>query len=159
MDEFVGFEFVLLDASRGTQKVTVEERGPRRERVDVVARQFYRALTEGDQSDTTPHGLMLTQEFKLRRQVGQTSGWLTFLVDRGVGREEELEEVALVVFAADDDKEGRATLRRLDAYVSLSALPSPPLVVAVRLSASVPAVIEEWFGRSVAGFFAVARPR
>ena len=60
-----------------------------------------------DQSDTTPHGMVLTYDFKLRRQVGRRAGWLTFLVDRGAGKDEELEEVALVVFAVAGDEDGR----------------------------------------------------
>src|SRR5690349_9400115 len=52
-DEFVGFDFVLLDASGGpSQKVRVKERGKRRERVDLIARQFKAFLTGGDQNDT-----------------------------------------------------------------------------------------------------------
>ena len=155
VDEFVGFNFVLLDASGGaSQKVVVRERGPRRERVDVVARQFRDALREGDPADAFPRGLMLTHDFKLRRQVGESAGWVAFLVDRGDGTEERLEEVALVVFARDDSAQARQALKRLEPYVNLSNLPSAPLVVAVRLVPKVPSIVSEWYGKSVAAMFA-----
>ena len=154
MDEFVGFNFVLLDAAGGPgQKVRVVERGTRRERVDVVARQFHSALRAGDPVDASPRGLMLTHDFKVRRQVGESSGWLAFLVDRGDGVTERLEDVALVVFAREATAESRQTLRKLDPYVNVADLPPAPLVVAVRLAAKVPSVVGEWYGKSVAGFF------
>ena len=155
MDEFVGFNFVLLDAAGApSQKVRRLERGMRRERVDVVARQFLDALRAGDPADPAPRGLMLTHDFKIRRQVAESSGWLAFLVDRGDGVTERLEEVALLVFARESNAESRQTLRRLDPYVNVADLPPAPLVVAVRLAAKVPSVISEWYGKAVAGFFA-----
>jgi len=89
--------------------------------------------------------------------VGKTAGWLTFLVDRGTVRREELEEVALVVFAREDDQERREVLRRLEPYVSLASVPPAPMVVAVRLSADVPPVVGEWYGKAVARFFGADR--
>ena len=87
MDEFVSFDFVLLDASAGpSRQVRIVDRGVRRERIDLIARQFHDFLRRGDQSDTAPHGMVLTHDFKLRRQVGRRAGWLTFLVDRGSGK-------------------------------------------------------------------------
>jgi hypothetical protein len=155
VDEFVGFNFVLLDASRGAaQKVAMADRGPRRERVDVVARQFRDFLREGDPADTSPRGLMLTHDFKLRRQAGETAGWLSFMVDRGTGTDEALEEVALLVFARADNAESRQTLRRLEPYVNVAELPAAPLVVAVRLVPKVPSIVTEWYGKAAAGFFA-----
>ncbi len=154
MEEFVGFEFLLLDASQGpSHKVRIVEQGGRRERVDLVARHFHEFLIEGDPSDTSPHGMVMTHDFKVRRQVGRSAGWLTFLVDRGTVQQEELEEVALVVFARNDDQERRDVLRRLQPYVSLAVLPPGPIVVAVKLAADVPPVVNEWYGKSVAGFF------
>ena len=153
MDAFVSFEFVLLDASGGPSKpVHIVERGPRRERVDLIARQFHDVLSRGDQSDATPYGLSLTPDFKLRRQVGKKAGWLTFLTEDGSGAD-KLNEVALVVFADADDEEGRQALQRLETYISLAALPTTPLVVAVKLSPKVPRIIEEWYGKAAAGFF------
>lgn len=155
MDEFVSFNFVLLDASGGgTRKVSVLEKGPRRERVDVVARQFRDALLAGDPADDSPRGLMLTHDFKLRRQVGESAGWLSFLVDRGDGVTERLEEVAIVVFARGDNAESRHTLRRLQSYINLADLPAAPMAVAVQLSPKVPSVVREWYGKAVAGLFA-----
>ena len=158
MDEFVGFTFVLLDASAGPSgKVRAVERSPRRERVDVIARQFRDHLRSGDPADTSPHGIMLTHDFKLRRQLtGPSSGWLAFLVDRGDGTAEKLEEVALVAFAKADDAAGRAALKKLAPYANLADLPAPPVVVAVRLAGRVPSVVTEWYGKSVAAFFAGA---
>ena len=154
MEEFVGFEFLLLDASQGpSQKVRIVERGARRERIDLVARHFHEFLTEGDPSDTSPHGMVMTHDFKVRRQVGKSAGWLAFLVDRGTVQKEELEEVAFVVFARDDDQERRDVLRHLQPFISLAALPPAPMVVAIRLAADVPPVIGEWYGKAVAGFF------
>jgi hypothetical protein len=93
----------------------------------------------------------------VRRQVGKSAGWLTFLVDRGTVRQEELEEVAVVVFARDDDQERRDVLQRLEPYVSLASLPPAPMVVAVRLSTDVPPVVGEWYGKAVAKFFSADR--
>jgi len=143
----VDFNFVLLNASN--DKVTIETKGPRRERVDLIARQFHAFLLQGDQADTAPHGMVLTDDLKLRRQVGQTAGWLTFLVDR----DGNLEEVALVVFARADEQEGREALRRLERFVKLESLPPAPLIVAVKLVSKVPLIITEWFGKSAVRFF------
>ena len=156
MDEFVGFNFVLLDSSGGpSQKVAVVERGARRERVDIVARQFREFLSEGDPADTAPRGLMLTHDFKVSRQVGESAGWLAFMVDRGGDVDaERLEEEALVVFAREDNAEARQVLRRLKPYVNVADLPPAPVVVAVGLAAKVPSIVSEWYGKSVAGWFA-----
>ena len=154
MDEFVGFEFLLLDASGGPLgKVKIVERGPKREPVDLIARQFHDFLVAGDPSDETPRGLMLTHDFKLRRRVSTNAGWLSFLTEHPSGAVEELEEVALVVFSVDGGKEGQQALHRLEPYIHLAALPPAPLVVAVRLSAKVPIVVEEWYAKAAAGFF------
>jgi hypothetical protein len=147
LDEFVDFNFVLLNASN--DKVTIEKKGPRRERVDLIARQFHAFLLQGDQADTAPHGMVLTDDFKLRRQVGQTAGWLTFLVER----DGNPEEVALVVFARANDQEGREALLRLERFMKPESLPPAPLIVAVKLVPKVPLIISEWFGKSAAGFF------
>jgi hypothetical protein len=155
VDEFVGFNFVLLDASGGpSRKVVVRERTPRRERVDIIARQFLDALREGDPADPSPRGMMLTHDFKVRRQVGESSGWVTFAVDRDRGGVEELDDVAMVVFARDDSAEARQVLKKLEPYAHVPELPPAPLVVAVQLAAKVPSIVSEWYGKSVAGFFA-----
>ena len=155
MDEVVGFNFVLLDASGGpSHKVVVRERGSRRERVDLIARQFHDALREGDPADAAPRGLMLTHDFKVRRQVGASAGWVTFAVDRDTGGAEQLDDVAMVVFARDDGAEARQALRKLEPYAHLPELPPAPLVVAVQLVAKVPSIVSEWYGKAVAGFFA-----
>jgi hypothetical protein len=155
MDQFVDFNFVLLDASQGpSRKVRAVERGPRRERVDVIARQFGEFLRQGDPSDDSPREMLLTHDFKVRRQVGETAGWLTFLVDRANGAAEELEEVALVVFARSDEGAARPAMRKLEPYANVADLPEAPVVVAVRLAARVPSVVTEWYGKSVAAFFA-----
>lgn len=153
MDQFVDFSFVLLDASGSSKPAKIVERTSKRERIDLIARQFHDFLTEGDQSDTTPHGLVLTYDFKLCRQIGKTAGWMKFMVDRGSGKNEELEEVALVVFTREYDDEGQNALQRLQPYINPSTLPSAPVVVAVRLSSKVPRIIEEWYGKAAAGFF------
>jgi hypothetical protein len=153
VDEFVGFQFVSLDASGKGAKVRVVEKEMRRERVDLIARQFRDFLTQGDQSDTDPHGMVLTSDFKVRRKVGTTAGWVSFMVDRGDGIAEKLEEVALVVFARADDREGRDALKRLEPHINLVELPPAPVVVAVKLARSVPLIVSEWYGKSVAAFF------
>jgi hypothetical protein len=155
MDEFVEFNFMLLDASQGaSQKATIVDQGPKRERVDLVARQFRDFLRQGDPSDDSPRAMMLTHDFKLRRQVGDAAGWLTFVVDQGNGTAESVEEVALVAFARSGDETGWQALRKLEPYVNVAELPAAPLVVAVRLAARVPSAVSEWYGKSVAGFFA-----
>ena len=145
MDEFVDFNFVLIDASN--DKVKIERKGPRRERVDLIARQFHAFLLQGDQTDTAPHGMVLTQDFKLRRQVA--AGWLSFIVHR----DGNPEEVALVVFARANDQEGRQALRRLQPYMKLEALSLAPLIVAVKLVSKVPLIVTDWFSKSAVRFF------
>jgi len=154
VDAFVGFQFVLLDASDAAKKVREVERAPRRERVDLISRQFRDVLLAGDQNDTNPIGLVMTGDFKIRRHVGPTAGWLAFMVDRGDGKTEKLEEVALVVFATADDEAGRSALRQLEPYANVASLPAPPVVVAVKRAASVPLIVSEWYGKAVAAFFA-----
>ncbi|HEY8750446.1 MAG TPA: hypothetical protein VIM11_20850 [Tepidisphaeraceae bacterium] len=153
MDEFVGFEFVSLDASEKDAKVKVLAKEPRRERVDLISRQFHDFLMQGDPADTEPHGMVLTSDFKVRRKVEPTAGWVTFMVDRGDGKTEQLEEVALVVFARADDREGREALKRLEPYIKLTQLPQAPVVVAVKLARAVPLIVSDWYGKSVAAFF------
>ena len=155
MDEFVDFEFVLLDASeKSPRKAAVVERGRRRERVDVIARQFRDFLRQGDPADESPRAMMLTHDFKVRRRVGESAGWLTFVVDRGSPAAPNPEEVALIVFARSDGAAAPEAMRNLEPYAVTAELPKPPLVVAVRLAARVPSVVSEWYGKSVAGFFA-----
>lgn len=158
MDEFAQFNFLLLDASAGSsRRAAIVAREPdRRERVDLVSRQFLDFMRDGDPEDTSPHGIALTRDFKLRRQAGKSAGWLAFLVDRGLGATEELEEVARVVFARSDDAERQAALRWLGPFVDVEDIPAAPMVVAVSLvpRAKVPSAISEWYGKAVAGFFA-----
>ena len=150
VDEFVGFDFVLLDASGGpSQKVRVKERGERRERVDLIARQFKAFLVGGDQDDTEPHGLVLTPEFKVRRQATEKAGWLTFVSDDG-GPPREL---AHVVFAREDGPDARRAMARLEPFAHVGEMPRPPVVIAVELVPRVPSIVKEWYGRCVAGFF------
>src|SRR5579859_344835 len=143
MDPFVGFTFVELDAS-DPKKVRLIRKEPRRERADLIARQFHDALTSRDPSDTTPQGMVLTSDFKISGQATPTAGWLTFLVDQGDGKDEKLEEVATIFFAREDDRAGRDVLRRVDSYVHANELPAPPVVVAVKLTPTVPAIVRDW---------------
>jgi hypothetical protein len=152
MDPFVGFTFVELDAS-DPKKVRLVGKEPRRERVDLIARQFHDALTSRDPSDTTPQGMVLTSDFKISGQVSATAGWVTFLVDKSAGKEEDLKEVATIFFARDDDGAAREVLRRVDSYVHTNELPPAPLVVAVKLAPIVPGIIRDWYAKSVAAFF------
>jgi hypothetical protein len=155
MDEYIGFEFLLLDASASPQKpVAIIERGPRREAVDVVARQFHRFLTRGTASPTEARGIMLTSDFKLRGEAADGAGWLTFIVDESTGSQEVPRDVATVVFARADDAAGRAALRRLEGWIAPAALPAAPCVVAVKLAPKVPSIIREWWSKCAAGFFA-----
>jgi hypothetical protein len=149
MDPFVGFTFVELDAS-DPKKVRILRKEQRRERVDLIARQFHDDLTARDPADPAPHGMVLSPEFKIASRVTPAAGWLTFLTDQGDGKDESLKEVATVVFATRDDRE---TLRRLDPYIHANELPPPPFVVAVRLVPTVPSLIREWSPKSVAAFF------
>jgi hypothetical protein len=154
MDQFVGFNFVVLDASDKATKAQIQlNEHNHRERVDLIARQFRDVLLEGDQSDSNPHGLVLTSDFKVARSVRKSAGWISFWVDRGDGKTELLEEVAMVVFARLDDREGQEGLKKLEPFVHLNELPPAPLVAAVKLSRSVPLIVSEWYGKSVAGFF------
>jgi len=153
MDPFVGFTFVELDAS-DAKKVRIVRKEPHRERVDLISRQFHDDLTARDPSDTAPHGMVLTGDFKIGGQVTPTAGWITFFVDKGDGKEEKLQEVATIFFAREDDAAARDVLRRVDKYVHANELPPPPLVVAVKLTPTVPGIVRDWYAKSVAAFFA-----
>jgi len=153
MDPFVGFTFVELDAS-DPKKVRIVRKEERRERADLIARQFHDVLTARDPADTSPQGMVLTGDFKISGQVTAAAGWLTFFVDKGDGKEEQLKEVATVFFARDDDAPAREIRRRVDPYVHANELPLPPFVVAVKLTPNVPAIIRDWYAKSVAAFFA-----
>jgi len=150
MDPFVGFTFMELDAS-DPRKARVVKKEDRRERVDMVARQFHDVLTARDPADTSPQGMVLTPDFKIQGQVTSKSGWLTFLVDEGTVAEPSLKEVATVYFARDDDRE---LFKRLEPYIHAVELPRPPVVVAVQFAPKVPRIVREWYGKAVAAFFA-----
>jgi|SRR6185312_15131729 len=154
MDPFVGFNFIVLDASdKGNAVKVLSNDQDHRERVDLIARQFHDVLLSGDQTDLDPHGLVLTSDFKVARKVGQAAGWLSFWVDHGDGKTEQLEEVAIVAFARVDDREGREALKKLEPFVRLNELPPAPVVAVVKLAHAVPLIVKEWYGKSVAGFF------
>ena len=79
MDEFVDFNFVLLDASQGpAQKAVVVERCPRRERVDVISRQFRDFLRQGDPADDSPRTMMLTHDFTPESASGEVEHQAAF---------------------------------------------------------------------------------
>ena len=156
MDEFVGFNYVLLDASGGaaSREAKVVEQCHRRERVDVIARQFRDFLKrQGDTDEQQPRGLMMTHDFKVRGQATSAAGWLSFHVDRGDGTGEQLERVALVAFAREGEEEVRRVLRREAPPAAARQLPPSPFAVAVILSARVPSVVSEFLTKAVAGFF------
>jgi hypothetical protein len=153
MDPFSGFTFVELDAS-DSRKVRIIRKGPHRERVDLIARQFQDALIARDPADTAPHGMVLTGDFKISGRVTSNAGWMSFFVDKGDGKDEELKEVAAVYFAREDNPAAREVLGRVEQYIHAGELPAPPLVVAVKLTPAVPVIIRDWYAKSVAAFFA-----
>jgi len=86
MDEFVSFSFVSLDASGGParERWSCASEGRAAERVDVIARQFRDALRTGDSADDSP-GDDVDPRLQAPPQIGESSGWLSFVVDRGDG--------------------------------------------------------------------------
>src|SRR3954468_12829020 len=90
LDEFVEFNYLLLDASPDAPSVAVEP-SPCRARVDVIARQFRDLLRQQHPGDDRPRGMMMTHDFKVRCRATRAGGWLSFHVDRGNGVVEQLE--------------------------------------------------------------------
>jgi hypothetical protein len=155
MDEFIDFNFVRVDEPNGA-KVAKPQRV--RERVDLIARQFRDFLhSPSAASDDQVRGIMVTNEFKLRRHSTSEAGWLSFLVDVGDGRDEKLQEVAIMAFVRDKGDEARAALAKIAPHVDVPSLPAPPLAVAVGLTNDLPFVIREWYTKAAAGFFAGGR--
>ena len=162
MDEFVGFSFLLVDVGRGrpTGEVVVVERGGRRERVDLIARQFRDFLAKpappgGDEHDA-PRGFLMTHDFRLRGRAVRAAGWLEFHAVRapGGGTTEELVEVARLVFArAAGEDAAAAVLRRLGRYADGLTVPAAPFAVAVLVAADVPSVVRDMLPKAAAGFF------
>ena len=155
MDEFVGFNYVLLDASgdAASQELKVVEQCHKRERVDVIARQFRDFLKRHDDTQDQPRGLMMTHDFKVRGHATPAAGWLSFHVDRGDGTGEQLERVALVAFAREGEEEVRRVLQREAPPAAARQLPPVPFAVAVILAARVPSVVSEFLTKAAAGFF------
>ena len=159
MDEFVGFNFLVLDAAGGGAPAAgVVEQGGRRERVDLIARQFRDFLAgpappDGNDDGAAPRGFLMTHDFKLRGRATRAAGWLAFVVDRGDGTAENFQEVARVAFAREDGPEAREALRRLAPHAAGRPLPPAPLAVAVRLVPDVPSVVADMLPKAAAGFF------
>src|SRR5947209_16080510 len=125
MDEFIEFNFVRVDEPN-TARIVKPQR--MRERVDLIARQFRDFLhAPTATSDESPRGIMVTNEFKLRRRATPDAGWMSFLVDVGDGRDEKLQEVAIMAFVRDKGDEARAALAKVAPHIELSSLPAPPV--------------------------------
>ncbi len=152
MDEFVEFNYLLLDAS-APDATAVVERTVCRERVDLIPRQFRDFLKGHEVADEHPRGIVMTHDFKVQGQATRTAGWLSFHVDRGDGRGEELERVALVAFARDSDEEVRRVLLREAPEAVGRQLPPAPFAVGVLLTGNVPSVVSEFLTKAAAGFF------
>jgi hypothetical protein len=151
MDDFLKFNFVRVDATLAVQKSEADER------VDLIARQFRDFLFGGVAADDGVHGIMISNEFMLRRRVTHAAGWLSFLVDVGNGKTEKLEEAAVVVFVREPGDDARAAMDRIAMHVDVKSLPAAPLAVAVELTKNVPFIIREWYTKAAAGFFAKVR--
>jgi hypothetical protein len=151
MDDFLKFNFVRVDASGAVKKTEADER------VDLIARQFRDFLFGGVATDDGPHGIMISNEFMLRRRVTHAAGWLSFLVDVGDGKTEKFEEAAVVVFIREAGDDARAAMDRIATHVDVKSLPATPLAVAVELRKDVPFIIREWYTKAAAGFFAKER--
>ena len=152
MDEFVEFNYLLLDtvASDGAAAV---ERTVCRERVDLIPRQFRDFLKGREVADEQPQGMVMTHDFKVQGQAMRTAGWLSFHVDRGDGRGEQLERVAVVAFARDSDEEVQRVLLREAPEAVGRQLPPAPFAVGVLLTGTVPSIVSEFLTKAAAGFF------
>ena len=107
--DFIDFNFVLLDATcLPARPARVEQEGSRRERLDLVARQFGEFLRQPAPAGEPPQYFPPTRDFKLRREATAGGAWLSFMVDREGGAVEEFStEAAYMVFARSDDEPGR----------------------------------------------------
>ena len=153
MDEFVEFNYLLLDAS-APDGAAVVQRTVCNERVDLIPRQFRDFLKKHPDADGEPRGMVMTHDFKVRGQATQAAGWMTFHVDRGDGRAEELERVALVAFARDSDEAVRRVLQReAPGAAAGRQLPPSPFAVGVLLTGEVPSIVREFLTKAAAGFF------
>ena len=154
MDEFVEFNYLLLDAAAAADgAATVVERTVCCERVDLVPRQFRDFLNKAGAADEQPRGMVMTHDFKVRGQATRAMGWLSFHVDRGDGKVEQLERVALVAFARGADEEVRRVLQREAPPTAARQLPPAPFAVGVLLTANVPSIVRDFLTKAAAGFF------
>jgi hypothetical protein len=155
MDEFIDFNFVRIDEPNGARIVKPQRV---RERVDLIARQFRDFLhSPNAATDDGARGIMVTNEFKLRRHATNDAAWMSFLVEVGDGRDEKLQEAAIMVFVRKKGDEARAALAKVAPHVDLASLPAAPVAVAVGLTHDLPFVIREWYTKAAAGFFAGGR--
>ena len=153
MDEFVEFNYLLLDAS-APDGAAVVERTVCCERVDLIPRQFRDFLKKQDVAHDQPRGMVMTHDFKVRGQATRAAGWMSFHVDRGTGGGEQLERVAVVAFARDSDEEVRHVLQReAPAAAAGRQFPPAPFAVAVLLTGNVPSIVSEFLTKAAAGFF------
>ena len=149
MDEFVGFNYLLVDAA--SPEPTVVEQCHQRERVDVIARQFRDLLKQHAVAEDQPRGMMMTHDFKVRGQATRAAGWLSFHVDPGDGK--QIKQVALVAFAREDGEEVGRVLQREAPGLSTRQLPPAPFAVAVLMTRPVPSIVAEFLTKAAAGFF------
>ena len=152
MDEFVKFNYLLLDAS-APGGAAVVRRTAGNERVDLIPRQFRDFLKKHPDAEGEPRGMVMTHDFKVRAQATRAAGWMSFHVDRGDGTGEQLERVALVAFARDSDEEVRRVLGREAPAAAGRQLPPAPLAVGVLLTGNVPSIVAEFLTKAAAGFF------
>lgn len=151
MDEFVTFNYLLIDTSGSPGTASELARGERRERVDLIARQFRDFLRTPAPPGDKPRGMLLTDDFKLRGQATREAGWLAFLVERREAG--QLEEVALLAFTRGEGHGAAGVLRRLEPHTRGRQLPPAPLAVAVLLVQDVPSVVTELLTKAAAGYF------
>ncbi len=155
MDPFVQFNLVIVNASTGAPTIARNE--VVRERVDLIARQFRDFLAEGDPADTSAHGLSLSADFKIRRKVSGPAAWLSFMVDAGDGKTEDLREVAKMLLLRESSPEARELLSEHAPTFRAEDLPALPAAVVIQTAAKIPLIIRDWYPKVAAGFFSPAR--
>lgn len=153
MDSYAEFQWVSIDATVSPPAVRPAEQ--RRERVDLVARQFRDFLLDGDPRDAEPHSFPLTPEFKIARLVTPNAAWLSLQVDVGDGRTEQLSEVVQMLLVREGAAPADLVLR-LPEGVTVATVAEPTAHV-VQTAAKVPFMIRDWLMRPAAGFFGERR--
>ena len=155
MDPYAQFNYLFVNASATPPAVKPVE--TKRERIDLIARQFRDVLYDGDPTDPTSHRFPLTPDFNLARILTPAAAWLSFQLDTGDGKTEQFQDVVQMLLLRDTSAESIQLLKKIPDMIKLPPLPEAPLAIVLQLTPKVPFIIRDWYTKPAAGFFADPR--